>query len=151
VLAALAALAAAACGESPEERLERVTRELADVRAAHAQAEQRTAERERVFERDRQELEAARRAEREAELALAEAEKRVDLRGLDDLIFRLVQERLLDDEDLERAAIRARVERGVVTLEGSAPSAALRDRAIGIAQTTAGVSRVKDSIRVAAE
>jgi hypothetical protein len=87
VLAVLAGFALAACGESPEERLERVTRELAGVRASLARAEQLRAEREQSFERAKQELEVARGAEREAALALAEAEQRVDLRGLDDLTF----------------------------------------------------------------
>ncbi len=149
-LAGLLALvcALAACGEDPEERLERVSQELAGVRAALDRAQQRSQEKEQAFERAKGELEDARRALHEAELELAQAETRVDLRGLDDLIFRLVQERLLDDGDLERVAIRASVARGVVTLEGAVPSAALRDRALGIAQTTPGVSRVRDSIRI---
>ncbi len=143
-----AALGLAACGESAEERLERVSRELAGVRAGLASAQQQTKQREQAFERAKTELEQARSAQREAELALAEAENRVDLHGVDDLIFRLVQERLLEDSDLERVAIRATVARGVVTLDGQVPSATLRDRALGIAQTTPGVSRVSDSIRV---
>ena len=145
-----AALALGSCGESPEQRLERVSLELEGVRSAALRAQQHAQQREQSFERAKAELEQARKAQREAELALAEAESRVDLRGVDDLIFRLVQERLLEDKDLEGVAIRASVARGVVTLEGEVPSASLRERALGIAQTTTGVSRVRDSIRVEA-
>src|SRR5690606_12701346 len=68
----------------------------------------------------------------------------------DTLLFRTVQARLLEDDALEDAAVSASVEGGVVTLSGTVPSEALRDRAVAVARETAGVVDVRSRIEIAA-
>jgi osmotically-inducible protein OsmY len=72
----------------------------------------------------------------------------VDRSATDDVLFRTVQKRLLEDDDLSNVAIAARVSKGVVTLSGSVPNAKLRDRALEIARTTPGAGHVESRIEV---
>ena len=79
---------------------------------------------------------------------LAQREAVVNRSATDAVIFRAVQKRLLEDDDLSEVAIAARVSKGVVTLSGSVPNAKLRDRALEIARTTPGVGGVESVIEV---
>jgi osmotically-inducible protein OsmY len=93
-------------------------------------------------------LEEARAALREAESEFAQREAVVSRSATDAVLFRAVQKRLLEDEDLSEVAIAAGVSKGVVTLSGSVPNAKLRDQAVEIARATPGVGRVESRIEV---
>ena len=148
-IAAVAAIALATCSaEDPEKEFEEAS---AAAEAARVELEEAKAqveeERERV-QAAQVDLDAAESTRREVELRLAEAESRVARAATDDVLFGAVQRRLHEDADLEDVAISARVQRGVVTLDGVVAAAELRDRAVEIARNTPGVSRVESRIQV---
>ena len=63
----------------------------------------------------------------------------------DAALFRSVQRRLLDDEELEDLAVAAEAAKGVITLRGTVPDQETRARAEEIARATPGV--VKPPVR----
>ena len=143
------ALIALACGGSdPEADLEQASQALEDARAQVAEEREAVAALESEVQEAQKRLAEARTALREAESELAQRESAVDLSATDDVLFRSVQKRLLEDDDLTDVAIAARVSKGVVTLSGSVPNAKLRDRALEIARGTAGVGSVESRIEV---
>jgi osmotically-inducible protein OsmY len=151
ILAVLAAalLALAGCGgDGAEEELEEASRSLAKAREAVEEARGEVEERRAEVQAAQDELAVAREALREAEEQLSGFEAKVDLNATDAVLFRSIQKRLLDDGDLEDVAIVARVENGVVSLSGTVPDAELRDRAVEIARSTAGVASVESRIQI---
>ena len=85
---------------------------------------------------------------RRTEDRLLTLEDRVEARATDVALFRAVQSALLEDEPLSRSAIAVDARKGVVTLTGLVNSAELRDRAVRLAEETAGVDRVVSRIDV---
>lgn len=83
-----------------------------------------------------------------AEQDLAQLEASVDRDALDTALFREVQRRLLEDDQLKQVAIAASVKQAVVTLSGDVDSEKLRDRAVQIASGADGVERVESRIEV---
>ena len=143
------ALVALACGGSdPEADLEQASRAVEEARAQVAQDREAVQARESEAQEAQKRLVDARSALREAESELARRETAVDRSATDDVLFRTVQKRLLEDDDLSNVAIAARVSKGVVTLSGSVPNAKLRDRALEIARATPGVGNVESRIEV---
>ena len=146
----LAALLAAGCGADDEEaRLEKLSQELGELREELPELRARIEEREATAKAAQDELAQARSALRESERRIGEIEKEAGAQATDPLLFRMVQKQLLEDDDLERVAISARVERGVVTLSGVVPDAELRGRAVKLAESVPGVVSVQDRIQVA--
>jgi osmotically-inducible protein OsmY len=151
VAAALALTAAlgVACGEeSPEEKLARAREELNAAEEALADRKARVEEREKTYEDARAALDGARDALREAEQRVDAAEAQVASFATDDLLFRAVQKRLLEEERLRDVAISASVQNGVVTLSGDVPDPELRDHAVAVAGDVAGVRSVRSELRV---
>ena len=151
----LAAIATGAlllgCGGSdPEVDLERASKAADETRSAVEIATENVTEREAEVKQAKAELEEARAALRKVEQELAEREAKVDSSATDEVLFRAVQKRLLEDDDLESVAIAAHVNNGLVTLTGNVPDAELRDRAVSVARETPGVQRVQSQIQVVA-
>lgn len=147
--ALLAALLAFACsGSDPEADLADATNALAKARAEFEQAEKTVATRETEVDEAKQRLVLARTALREVESRLRERETAVTQTATDDVLFRAVQMRLLEDDRLENAAIAASVSGGSVTLSGTVANGKQRDRAIAVAKETPGVARVESRIEV---
>jgi osmotically-inducible protein OsmY len=143
------ALVALACGGSdPEANLEEASRAVEEARAEVAKDREAVQVLESEVQEAQQRLADARSVLREAESELARRETAVDRSATDDVLFRTVQKRLLEDDDLSNVAIAARVSKGVVTLSGSVPNAKLRDRALEIARTTPGAGNVESRIEV---
>jgi osmotically-inducible protein OsmY len=143
------ALVALACGGSdPEANLEQASQALAEARAQVAKDQESVQARESEAQEAQKRLADARSALREAESELARCESAVDHSATDGVLFRSVQKRLLEDDDLSNVAISAGVSKGVVTLSGSVPNAKLRDRALEIARATPGVGNVESRIEV---
>ena len=136
-----------ACGEpSAEEKLRRATEALvAAEKAADAARVEFEATESKLNEAQLARDAAAERL-REAEGRLAEAKAEVALHATDDLLFRSVQQLLLDDSELRDVAIRAEVHDGVVVLSGSAPNAELREKAVQLASSVPGVVDVQSRI-----
>jgi osmotically-inducible protein OsmY len=138
-----------ACGGSdPEANLEQANRAVEEVRDQVEEARESVRKLETLAEEAQKQLADARSALREAESELARRAEAVDRSATDDVLFRTVQRRLLEDDDLSDVAIAARVSEGVVTLSGTVPDAALRDRALEVARETPGVGNVESRIAV---
>ena len=72
----------------------------------------------------------------------------MSLSATDDVLFRTVQSRLLEDDELESVAISAIVKEGVVTLSGVVPGTELREHALEIVRSTPGVASVESQIEL---
>lgn len=149
-LAVAAVLLVSACHQDAVEEFQKAAKALGEARQDLEQAREAEAEKAKALEKAREEHTAAQQTVRDAERHLAEVESQVDLKATDDVLFRLVQSTLLEDKDLEGVAIRASVEKGVVTLSGVVPNPKLRDRAIAVASKVPGVARVESQITVPA-
>ncbi len=114
--------------------LEMARAEVEMLRRAVSEAEGR-------LDRARQQLAAA-----EERVAALEAERKAAVP--DDVLFRRVQRRLLEDPALSEVAIAAEVSGGVVTLRGSVPDPDTADAAVKIAEAVEGVGRVDSRIEV---
>lgn len=145
---ALALALATGCGQDEEERLRDAIENLTEAREAVQAAQEEVDEKQAAVDEARAELEKAREGLREARERQAAAESKVDLSATDDALFRTIQTRLLEDDDLEGAAISAQVSQGVVTLSGTVSKAEKRERAVEIARSVPGVSGVNSQIRV---
>jgi hypothetical protein len=145
-----AALLALGCASDEEARIRELSEELTELREGLPGLRARVAEREKAAESAQDELAEARSALRTSESRIAEIQREVGAHATDPLLFRMVQEELLDDDELEDVAISARVENGVVTLSGVVPDAELGERAVKLAESVPGVVAVQSRIQVAA-
>ena len=141
-------VALAGCGSDPEADLEQASQAVEEARAKVEEARETVEARESEVKEAQQRLAEARSVLREAESEFAQREALVDRSATDAVLFRAVQKRLLEDDDLSEVAIAARVSKGVVTLSGSVPDAKLRDQAVEVARTTPGVGSVESRIEV---
>jgi osmotically-inducible protein OsmY len=142
-------LVTAGCGgDSQEQALEEATAAVVAKREAVQEARETVDARQQAVDEAREELEAAKDELRIREQALREAESHVGLKATDAALFRSVQRRLLDDEELEDLAIAAEAAKGVVTLRGTVPDQETRVRAEEIAGETPGVVAVENEIEV---
>lgn len=145
---ALALGGAAGCGDDATQRWQEAKEELEEARKAVREAEAVVEKRRKALEEAEAMLARAKEREREARARLDAARSEVSEEATDAVLFRAVQERLLEDEKLEDVAISAQVSDGVVTLRGEVPAPELRDRAIEIARGVPGVVDVQSQIRV---
>jgi osmotically-inducible protein OsmY len=155
ILSYVTAIAAAAlllgCGGSdPEVDLERASKAAEETRSAVEIAAERVKQREADVKQAQAKLEEARAALRQIKEELAKREAKVDRRATDEVLFRAVQKRLLEDRDLASVAIAAHVNNGLVTLSGNVPNTKVRDRATAVARETPGVQRVESQVQVVA-
>jgi outer membrane murein-binding lipoprotein Lpp len=149
---ALSVLLCAGCGDSSQEQaLVEASEDLASARERVQVARNDVGDRRQQVEAAKTELADAERELREAEMGLREAESRIDLTATDAALFRAVQKRLLEDDDLRDVAIDADVQRGSVTLRGSVPDLELRNRAVEIAESVPGVAGVENLISVTSD
>ena len=149
-LALLAALALACGGPSAEEQLQAATEVMNAAEAVYEKARTDLQDREADLITAQEARDAAAEALEVAEASLAQAEAKVGLVATDDLLFRLVQQRLLDDPALGDVAVEARVANGRVTLSGFVPDSVTRDAAVEIAGSVTGVRGVTSRLRIGA-
>ena len=146
------ALVPLACGEpDPEEALRQASAAVAEREAVLAEAEAELAASEETLATAEEARDRAIQAVRDAEQRLRAAEDEVAEFADDDVLFRTVQRRLLEEKKLDGLAIAAEVHDRVVTLSGSVDDAELRDVAVTLAEETPGVRSVRSDIRVRAE
>jgi hyperosmotically inducible protein len=145
---ALIAGIALACGSDRAERYAKARREVVEAQKSVAQAEKKVEQREAAHEQTRRALANAREQLDKARNRLDKARSLASEFADDPMLFRAVQERLLEDDQLKDAAVAATVENGVVTLAGTAPSDSVRQRAVELARQTPGVIDVHDQIQV---
>lgn len=148
VLLAFAGLSGCGGGDSEVEKLMAASEELARAREELERAEEEVQQAEAAFEEAQAALDAARARASEARQAVADAEAQVDQQATDDVIFRAVQLRLLEDGRLRDRAVRAEVEGGVVTLTGRVRTREEAERALEVARETPGVHDVVSRLEV---
>ncbi len=145
----VAVLSLAGCGSDDDQaQLEAAQKSLVAASQAVSDARAVVEEREAQAEAADEELQVAKRELRQAEIELGKIETSIDARATDTVLFRIIQRALLEDEDLEKFAIAAQVEDGVVYLRGRVPDAELQQRAVDIAGDAPGVIGVESSIAV---
>ena len=148
---ALVALLATGCGEpSQEELLQAATEALAEAEVEVEEASAELALREEELALAQAARDQAAQRLRDGERVLTESREQVGLHATDGLLFRKVQQALLEDEALSDVAVSARVDDGVVTLTGEVPDEATRERANTVARSVPGVAEVKTLLRVPA-
>jgi osmotically-inducible protein OsmY len=147
------ALVVAGCSESRQEKFEKAMRAADTAHSTLESAKKDYAKQEKATEE-------ARNAAAESESALATSRQKLDAaaasyetaraevaKWADDAeVSRLLQQRLLADGPLEKAAVAGRGENGVAVLEGTVPDAAAAERAVEIARETPGVVDVQSRL-----
>jgi osmotically-inducible protein OsmY len=142
-------LFALGCGGSdPAVDLERASQAVDEARSRVGTAREVVTARESEVKDAKKRLAEAQTALHDAQTELATNEAAVDRNATDAVLFRTVQQRLLEDDDLAKVAIAASVTNGTVTLSGSVPNGELRDRAVEVARATPGVQKVQSRIEV---
>jgi osmotically-inducible protein OsmY len=143
-------LPAAGCGGDDEAaRVEELSRELDALREGLPSLRARVEERERTAKTAQDELAEARNELRASESRIADIQREIGKHATDPVLFRMVQQELLEDENLQEVAISARVENGSVILSGVVPNAELGARAVELAESVPGVVSVQSRIQVA--
>ena len=143
------ALCLAACGEpDPEAALEEANSEFEAAREMLEAADADVGKLRSKMRELEEQLTDAERVRREAQRNVTEAEALLAERASDDVLFRAVQRRLLEDSALSDATVTAHVASRVVTLRGHVGSTGLRDRAVEVAQSAPGVIRVVSELQV---
>jgi osmotically-inducible protein OsmY len=137
-----------ACGDSDEDRLTQADNVLREAREAVRSARDDVQAKVQGVETAKADLEKAREALATAEQELVAAEGQVDLKATDALLFRAIQRKLLEDDELEDLAIRAQVEKGVVTLYGSVPDGETNETALEIVRRFPGVVAAESQLEV---
>jgi len=138
-----------ACAEpDPEAALEEASAELETARSELSGADAGVREIRHKMRELEEQLADAERIRREAQRYVSEAEALVTERASDDVLFRAVQRRLLEDSALADAAVTAHVSARIVTLRGEVGSARLRERAVEVAAKAPGVSEVVSELEV---
>ena len=150
VAMAAAALLLGCGGSDPEVDLERASKAADETRSEVEVAAEKVKQREADVKQAQTKLAEAREALRAIEAELAKRVAQVDHSATDEVLFRAVQKRLLEDGDLATVAIAAHVNNGLVTLSGNVPDSKIRDRAVLVARETPGVQRVETQIQVVA-
>ena len=151
LLVAGLSVASLGCGEpDPEEALEAASAELDGARQELAASDAGVREIRTQMRELEDQLADAERVRREAQRHVNEAEALVSERASNDVLFRAVQRRLLEDPALADAAVTAHVVSRVVTLRGEVANARLLDRAVEVARAAPGVARVVSELKTPA-
>ncbi|RIL04414.1 MAG: hypothetical protein DCC71_14165, partial [Proteobacteria bacterium] len=156
VAAGLAGTMLLACGESREEKYEKAMRVAESARSSVDDVQEEVDEREAEYTKEQNEANEARERLDEAREKLASVRENYEgaraevAKWADDAtLFRTVQQRLLEDRELEDAAVSARVEHGVALLTGTVPDEDARERAVEIARETPGIVDVQSQLAIA--
>lgn len=145
---ALALLLATGCSEDPQEKFEDAVARLEQARASLEEAQAAEEDEVEDLAEAQAELREARKAIERAESRVAKAREDVRASANDEVLFRAVQTRLL--EELDDEAVDASVQGGVVTLSGEVANEAVRERASEIAEDVPGVVDVDNRLVVPA-
>ena len=139
------------CGEpTQEELLESATEAFEEAKLEVDEASAALDQREEELAMAQSARDEAAERLRDGERALAQARAQVGLHATDELLFRKVQQALLEDEALADVAVSAKVDDGVVTLSGGVPSEAIRAHAARVAENVPGVAEVRSLLTVPA-
>lgn len=138
----------AACGDDAQERYDRATEALADARDQRQEAQERVQDKQQELENLRDKLNKAEERLEDAREQLQKAKAKVSASVNDEVLFRTIQRKLLDEDRFGDAAIAVGVSERVVTLTGTVPDQATRDKAMKVAENQSGVKEVVDFLEI---
>lgn len=137
-----------ACGDDAQARYDRATEALADAREQRQAAQERVQEKQQELDKLQAKLNEAEERLEAAREQLQKAKAKVNASVNDEVLFRTIQRKMLDEDRFGDAAIAVGVSDRVVTLTGSVPDKATRDQAIKLAENQSGVQEVVDFLEV---
>ncbi len=140
----------AGCGDPGEAAYGDASTHVREAEQAVRRGEKALAASERNVQLALERAERARKGLIDARRDLARAEGRLGEAATDEVLFRVIQRRLLDDKALRQTAISVRVDRGSVSLYGRVSDEKLRARAGDAVARARGVRSVENLIEVAA-
>lgn len=144
----LTVLLAAGCSESPQEKYNDAMSKLNDAKKTRQQAQQKVSDARQTIQDDQKKLKEAQGKLDEANQKVATANHSVDKVVNDDVLFRTLQKKLLNDDQFSDAAISVGVNHRVVTLTGTVPDQDTRQQAAKVARSQAGVAHVNNQLQV---
>lgn len=137
-----------ACGDDAQKRYDRATDALQHAREQRDDAQQAVQKKQKELNKLQAKQDQAQQRLDEARKQLKAAEKSVNESVNDEVLFRTLQRKLLDDGNFGNSAIAVGVSDRVVTLTGSVPDQATHDKALKIANKQSGVKEVVDFLEI---
>jgi len=141
-------LVASGCQDPSEARYGSAAKDLSETRLEVERLAAELAQAEVSAQRAEERVERSRTALIRSKETLAKAEGRLANAATDEVLFRTIQRRLLEDRKLRGTAIAVRVDRGAVTLSGSVESDALRQRVGLLVEEAPAVKLVDNQVVV---
>ena len=144
----LAALIVAGCSESPQEKYNDATSHLNDAKKARKQAQDKVADAREKVQDARKNLREAQDKLQQARQKVISATQAVNKTVNDEVLFRTLQKKLLDNDEFSKAAISVGVDKRVVTLPGTVPDEKTHKQAVQAVRNQPGVASVNDQLQV---
>lgn len=144
----LAALIVAGCSESPQEKYNDATSHLNDAKKARKQAQDKVADAREQVQDAQKNLKNAQNKLQQARQKVISATQAVNKTVNDQVLFRTLQKKLLDNDAFSKAAISVGVDKRVVTLTGTVPDEKTRQQAVQTVHNQPGVASVNDQLQV---
>lgn len=137
-----------ACGDDAQQRYDRATEALAEAREQRSEAMDAMQDKEKELEEYQDNLNESEERLQEAREQLQAAEAKVNASVNDEVLFRTLQRKLLNEDRFGDAAIAVGVADRVVTLTGTVPDKATHKAAIKTAEGQSGVEEVVDFLEI---
>ena len=146
----LAMLVAAGCSQSPQEKYNDATNNLNDAKKARKQAQDNVADAREQVQDAQKKLSKAQDKLQQARQKVIAATQAVNKTVNDEVLFRTLQKKLLDNDKFSKSAISVGVDQRVVTLTGTVPDQDTRKQALQAVRSQPGVASVNDQLQVSA-
>lgn len=141
----------AGCGSDAQQRYDRATEALADARERREEAQERVQEKQEELNELQANLDESEERLEKARENMREAEAKVKESVNDQVLFRTIQRKLLDEDKFDESAIAVGVSDRVVTLTGTVPDKSTHKAAMKIAKNQSGVEEVVDFLEIEGE
>lgn len=139
------------CSEAPQQRYEAAVEALQEAKTARADAAETVAARKKALARQKQKLEQANAYLAETNQHLQQAKAQLNKIVNDKILFRAVQQAMLNTERFSSAAISVGVKNRIVTLTGFVPDKSTQAAALDKARAFPGVRKVRDELKISSE
>lgn len=144
----LGAAAVGGCSESPQDKYNDATQKLQKAKQARQQAQRTLEDKQKELAQARKDVQAAQKGLQQAQHDVMQAEQVVNRNVDDEVLFRSIQRKLLNQKTFDNSAISVSVKNRVVTLGGTVPDAQTRKKALQTAHSQPGVQKVVDALQV---
>lgn len=147
-LAVTGTLMMSGCGNDAQERYDDATEALEKARESRNEARENLQAKQDELQALQDKLNKAEEKLEDAREDLRQAEANVNKNVTDEVLFRSIQRKLLNEERFGEAAISVGVSDRVVTLTGTVPDARTHKAALKVASGQSGVKEVVDFLEV---